>query len=65
MKEHDRNDQIHCHHSSTETTVDPADSYDLIPAGYSGIVYTCPMHPQVRDIRNAGCPICGMALEPE
>jgi Cu+-exporting ATPase len=23
------------------------------------------MHPQVRDIANNGCPICGMALEPE
>ncbi len=39
--------------------------YDLVPADYSGTVYTCPMHPQVRDVRNSGCPICGMALEPE
>ncbi|MCA8900383.1 MAG: copper-translocating P-type ATPase [Hyphomonas sp.] len=23
------------------------------------------MHPQVRDVHNSGCPICGMALEPE
>jgi len=23
------------------------------------------MHPQVRDVRNSGCPICGMALETE
>ena len=23
------------------------------------------MHPQVRDVKNSGCPICGMALEPE
>src|SRR5699024_6121009 len=30
-----------------------------------GTVYTCPMHPEVRDIKNSGCPICGMALEPE
>ncbi|NIV17668.1 MAG: heavy metal translocating P-type ATPase [Woeseiaceae bacterium] len=29
------------------------------------MVYTCPMHPEVRDVRNSGCPICGMALEPE
>ncbi len=28
-------------------------------------MYTCPMHPEVRDVRNSGCPICGMALEPE
>ncbi len=43
----------------------PAGKYDLVPAGFDGIVYTCPMHPEVRDIRNSGCPICGMALEPE
>jgi len=28
------------------------------------MVYTCPMHPQVRQIGPASCPICGMALEP-
>ncbi len=39
-------------------------NYDLVPANYSGTVYICPMHPQVRDVRNSGCPICGMALEP-
>ena len=43
----------------------PAGKYDLIPAGYAGTVWTCPMHPEVRDIANNGCPICGMALEPE
>ena len=26
--------------------------------------YTCPMHPQVRQIGPGSCPICGMALEP-
>ncbi|MGV2068922.1 copper-transporting P-type ATPase [Agrobacterium sp. 22-226-1] len=30
-----------------------------------GIIYTCPMHPQVRQIGPGNCPICGMALEPE
>ncbi|MFJ1310869.1 copper-translocating P-type ATPase [Agrobacterium pusense] len=29
------------------------------------VVYTCPMHPQVRKIGPGNCPICGMALEPE
>jgi P-type Cu+ transporter len=28
-------------------------------------IYTCPMHPQVRQIGPGACPICGMALEPE
>src|SRR5262249_44264323 len=27
--------------------------------------YTCPMHPQIRQVGPGNCPICGMALEPE
>jgi len=27
-------------------------------------IYTCPMHPEVRQIGPGFCPICGMALEP-
>jgi Cu+-exporting ATPase len=27
-------------------------------------VYTCPMHPEVRQVGPGACPICGMALEP-
>jgi Cu+-exporting ATPase len=30
-----------------------------------GTIYTCPMHPQIRQIGPGTCPICGMALEPE
>src|SRR5215213_4610287 len=30
-----------------------------------GTIYTCPMHPEVRQIGPGACPICGMALEPE
>jgi len=30
-----------------------------------GMIYTCPMHPQIRQIGPGSCPICGMALEPE
>lgn len=30
-----------------------------------GTVYTCPMHPEVRQIGPGNCPICGMALEPD
>ena len=32
-----------------------------IPAG---TIYTCPMHPEVRQVGPGSCPICGMALEP-
>ncbi|MDB5948136.1 MAG: copper-translocating P-type ATPase, partial [Ramlibacter sp.] len=28
------------------------------------VEYTCPMHPQVRQMGPGSCPICGMALEP-
>ncbi|MFN0217385.1 MAG: heavy metal translocating P-type ATPase [Hyphomicrobium sp.] len=31
----------------------------------AGTIYTCPMHPQIRQIGPGACPICGMALEPE
>jgi Cu+-exporting ATPase len=31
----------------------------------AGAVYTCPMHPEVRQNGPGSCPICGMALEPE
>jgi Cu+-exporting ATPase len=54
-----------CCHSATSDEPIPAGKYDLVPPGYEGMVYTCPMHPEVRDVRNSGCPICGMALEPE
>ena len=30
-----------------------------------GTIYTCPMHPQIRQPAPGSCPICGMALEPE
>jgi heavy metal translocating P-type ATPase len=35
---------------------------ELIP---EGTIYTCPMHPQIRQVGPGACPICGMALEPE
>ncbi|WP_310497353.1 heavy metal translocating P-type ATPase [Sandarakinorhabdus sp.] len=41
----------------------PADlqSHEPVP---EGTIYTCPMHPQIRQIGPGACPICGMALEP-
>src|SRR5579871_2488930 len=35
------------------------------PAAPAGSIYTCPMHPQIRQVGPGTCPICGMALEPE
>jgi len=31
----------------------------------AGTIYTCPMHPEVRQDHPGACPKCGMALEPE
>lgn len=70
---HTENDHAHAHchdttdtaNSSTEVKSIKGGKYDKVPDDYDGTVYTCPMHPEVRDVRNSGCPICGMALEPE
>lgn len=47
------------HHSHAEKPRDDSQS-----AGASAI-YTCPMHPEIRQNGPGNCPICGMALEPE
>ena len=31
----------------------------------AGTIYTCPMHPEIRQDHPGACPKCGMALEPE
>jgi len=35
------------------------------PAGSIALLYTCPMHPEIRQDHPGTCPKCGMALEPE
>jgi Cu+-exporting ATPase len=53
---------------SSKFAADPAKYLDKqgprseVPAG---TIYTCPMHPKVRQVGPGSCPICGMALEPE
>ncbi|MDH3615126.1 MAG: copper-translocating P-type ATPase [Gammaproteobacteria bacterium] len=64
MRSHESDNHACCHAGHDATAPAASGDYDLVPANYSGTVYTCPMHPQVRDVRNSGCPICGMALEP-
>ncbi len=56
------------HHHCQTRSVAPAPSggqYDRVPNGYAGPVYTCPMHPEVRQTSAGSCPICGMGLELE
>ena len=45
----------HAHHPGAAPTA----------AVQEGAIYTCPMHPQIRQVGPGSCPICGMALEPE
>ncbi|MFN9847596.1 MAG: heavy metal translocating P-type ATPase [Alphaproteobacteria bacterium] len=35
------------------------------PPAPAGTTYTCPMHPEVRQVGPGSCPICGMGLEPD
>ena len=39
-------------------------SHEHREAAPAGTVYTCPMHPQIRQNAPGDCPICGMSLEP-
>ncbi|WP_424938684.1 copper-transporting P-type ATPase [Agrobacterium pusense] len=55
---HKEHDHEH-HHQVAEKQVPPPGMVG------EGVIYTCPMHPQVRQIGPGNCPICGMALEPE
>src|SRR5690606_38086533 len=51
-----------CSHSSKhEHHVKPAHDIPMP----EGTIYTCPMHPEVRQVGPGSCPKCGMALEPE
>ena len=43
--------------------VEPAAARTAEPVP-EGTIYTCPMHPQIRQVGPGSCPICGMALEP-
>jgi Cu+-exporting ATPase len=51
----------------TRFVADP-DHYLKLPTPLdapAGAIWTCPMHPEVRQDHPGACPICGMALEPE
>jgi len=54
----------------TKFQADPARYLDAVSASAKpeptpeGTIYTCPMHPQIRQVGPGSCPICGMALEP-
>jgi len=56
--EHGGGHEHHHHHHAPPAT--PA----RVVKGAQDVEYTCPMHPQVRQMGPGNCPICGMALEP-
>ncbi len=42
----------------------PADQPQRPDTAQREVIYTCPMHPQIRRPEPGNCPICGMTLEP-
>lgn len=49
----------HDHHNHRHSDAAPP-----AKTGAGDIIYTCPMHPEVKQVGPGNCPICGMALEP-
>jgi Cu+-exporting ATPase len=43
---------------------DPAQPDVALSGDFASVIYTCPMHPEVRQRGPGNCPKCGMALEP-
>ncbi|SLJ86363.1 heavy metal translocating P-type ATPase [Novosphingobium mathurense] len=68
--EHDGRDHYFCSarcrekfEADPERYLNPSDAPpEDVP---EGAVWTCPMHPEIRQDHPGSCPICGMALEPE
>ncbi len=67
---HAGNDYFFCSAGcAAKFEADPEKYLDPRPAPVAaaqkpGAIYTCPMHPQIRQVGPGNCPICGMALEP-
>ncbi len=61
------NNASHAHHHHHGHSHDPASALSKPggPGMVKATVYTCPMHPQIRQTGPGNCPLCGMALEPE
>ncbi len=65
MDDHKDHKGHHHHHHKNHTEVAAPAEKRAAADRNEGVIYTCPMHPQVRQIGPGNCPICGMALEPE
>jgi len=53
----------HQHHLSSSDAPPPRRAL-MSAATTTGTVYTCPMHPEIRQDHPGNCPKCGMTLEP-
>ena len=68
--EHDQSRYYFCSAGCrTKFMHDPArylhkESTRAVAAGDDETIYTCPMHPEIRQLGPGSCPLCGMALEP-
>jgi len=57
----------HCHDrfsADPEEFLEPAAAQQPAAEAAPGSIWTCPMHPEIRQDKPGPCPICGMALEP-
>ncbi|WP_407682014.1 copper-transporting P-type ATPase [Pseudoduganella aquatica] len=52
----------HHHHGKNHHADQPPPTRPM--AAGEATLYTCPMHPEIRQASQGSCPICGMALEP-
>ena len=58
---HDHHSHGHGHGEGEHAPASVAAAPQEAPAG---TIYTCPMHPEIRQDHPGNCPICGMSLEP-
>ncbi|WP_256939163.1 copper-transporting P-type ATPase [Ensifer adhaerens] len=61
---HHHEHESHDHHHHANQNARTAESPGKQDSQQDGVIYTCPMHPQIRQLGPGNCPICGMTLEP-
>ncbi|WP_434733960.1 copper-transporting P-type ATPase [Rhizobium sp. YTUHZ044] len=62
---HEAHAHAHNDHYRHQEDKKPVVQVGTAPRPLEGVIYTCPMHPQIRQVGPGTCPICGMTLEPE
>ncbi len=61
---HHHEHEGHDHHHHANQNARTAEVPGTQGSQQDGVIYTCPMHPQIRQLGPGNCPICGMTLEP-